>query len=100
MSEVKYKEEWVVGKLIPDKRVSGLGYRQYVYLKDSQSIAIVHGKTIKEANDRAKLIAAAPELLETLQKVFRAATKVCTAEMIDLDNSLCEAIDVIEKATT
>ncbi|MHB9019788.1 MAG: hypothetical protein ACYC3G_02885 [Minisyncoccota bacterium] len=51
-----------------------------------------------EASANTKLIAAAPDLYLALKELKEAACKILTVEMVDLDDSLCQAMDALEKA--
>ena len=43
--------------------------RYYIYDEDDQEVASVHGNTDAEAEPRARLIAAAPEMVEALRAI-------------------------------
>lgn len=90
------KNEWCLCKNWDDNFIE-------VGTKEAHNIALVN-KEYEEAEANAQLIAAAPELLNMLQRLRKESSKVLSyfeahdERVSDLDNLLCESIDIISKA--
>lgn len=96
------KGKWVFDDINMVIKGEGIIEGMTVIANVSPRMNYTRGMTTQCAN--AQLIAAAPELLNMLQRIRKESSKVLSyfeahdERVSDLDNLLCESIDIISKA--